>query len=60
MSKYDIQPQCEEQHGTYAAEPADESYWERNDISVGWPGDGSGMDDFQDLNQNEAYDYSNE
>jgi hypothetical protein len=26
----------------------------------GWPGDGSGMDDFADLNQNEANDYREE
>lgn len=26
----------------------------------GWPGDGSGEDDFADMNQNEAMDYSNE
>ena len=25
-----------------------------------WPGDGSGMDDFEDFNQNEAYDYMDE
>lgn len=23
----------------------------------GWPGDGSGMDDFEDYNQNEGYDF---
>lgn len=28
--------------------------------SHGWPGDGSGEDDFQDFNQNEAADYQNE
>ena len=32
-----------------------------NDIEmVGWPGDGSGTDDFEDFNQNEADDYLNE
>ncbi|NBR06940.1 MAG: hypothetical protein EBT92_14355 [Planctomycetes bacterium] len=30
------------------------------DMARGWPGDGSGMDDFADYNQNEAMDYSNE
>jgi hypothetical protein len=30
------------------------------DMVRGWPGDGSGMDDFADLNQNEAADYANE
>jgi hypothetical protein len=27
---------------------------------AGWPGDGSGMDDLADYNQNEAMDYANE
>ena len=27
---------------------------------AGWPGDGSGMDDLADFNQNEAFDYGNE
>jgi hypothetical protein len=27
---------------------------------AGWPGDGSGTDDFQDYNANEADDYQNE
>lgn len=27
---------------------------------VGWPGDGSGLDDLADYNQNEANDYQNE
>lgn len=26
----------------------------------GWPGDGSGVDDFADMNANEADDYRNE
>lgn len=26
----------------------------------GWPGDGSGTDDFQDMNQNEFLDYQDE
>jgi hypothetical protein len=30
------------------------------DMARGWPGDGSGMDDFEDMNQNEAMDYTNE
>ena len=30
------------------------------DMARGWPGDGSGMDDLADYNQNEAMDYSNE
>jgi len=56
MNKYDIDPQCEEQYGTYASEPANEDAYEHR----GWPGDGSGVDDFQDYNQNEADDYCNE
>lgn len=28
-----------------------------NDMDGGWPGDGSGMDDFQDFNNLEANDY---
>jgi len=62
MSTFDIQPQVEEQYdsqqeetlremGTAYAEPASEDQY------VGWPGDGSGMDDLQDLMQNEAADY---
>lgn len=27
---------------------------------AGWPGDGSGMDDFADYNRDEANDYTNE
>jgi hypothetical protein len=30
------------------------------DDEFGWPGDGSGMDDFADYNQNEADDYTQE
>lgn len=30
------------------------------DMVRGWPGDGSGMDDLADYNQNEAADYGNE
>ena len=30
------------------------------DNNAGWPGDGSGEDDFADYNANEADDYSNE
>jgi hypothetical protein len=52
-------------------EPAPDShleadYEDRNgcgadlDAYVGWPGDGSGEDDFQDFNQNESLDYSDE
>ena len=31
-----------------------------DEVSQGWPGDGSGTDDLADYNQNEADDYSNE
>lgn len=31
-----------------------------DDIAYGWPGDGSGEDDFADYNQNEANDYKND
>lgn len=34
-------------------------YYEPQD-KHGWPGDGSGEDDFQDYNQNEVGDYYNE
>lgn len=62
MTTYDIEPQIEEQYdntqeenlremGTYAAEPANEDQY------VGWPGDGSGMDDLQDMMQNEGGDW---
>ena len=30
------------------------------ELHVGWPGDGSGMDDLADYNQNESLDYANE
>ena len=34
---------------------------EHNDeCDSGWPGDGSGFDDFEDMNQNEAADYQDE
>ena len=42
-------------------DPEDIQY--EDDISsdtAGWPGDGSGEDDFADYNQNEADDYNNE
>lgn len=32
----------------------------REEMHGGWPGDGSGEDDFADMNQNEAMDYCNE
>lgn len=65
MSTFDIEPQVEEQYdnereenlrdmGTAYCEPANEDQY------VGWPGDGSGMDDLQDMMQNEAYDYCDE
>ena len=59
MNKYDTDPQCEEQYGTYASEPANEDQYDEP-THRGWPGDGTGEDDFQDYNQNEADDYSNE
>lgn len=31
-----------------------------NNVIKGWPGDGSGLDDFQDANANEADDYRDE
>lgn len=34
-----------------------EGYYERQ---YGWPGDGSGEDDFADMNANEVDDYQNE
>lgn len=36
-------------------------YGERDEQAAkGWPGDGSGLDDFQDANANEADDYRDE
>lgn len=61
ISTYDIEPQIEEQYdsvqeenlremGTAYAEPANEDQY------VGWPGDGSGMDDLADLHAQEGWD----
>ncbi len=33
---------------------------EQMESEQGWPGDGSGLDDLADYNQNEAADYANE
>lgn len=43
----------------------DAAYEERTEIEEpydggGWPGDGSGMDDLEDYNQQEAADYAHE
>jgi len=54
MNKYDTDAQCEEIHGTYASEPANEDAY---DEYKGWPGDGSGLDDLQDMMQNEGGDW---
>ena len=37
-----------------------EAQTELPDEPQGWPGDGSGMDDFADMNANEADDYRDE
>jgi hypothetical protein len=38
----------------------DIAYEDSVSSDTGWPGDGSGEDDFQDYNQNEADDYRDE
>ena len=38
----------------------DVAYEDRMSAETGWPGDGSGMDDLADYNQNEADDYGGE
>lgn len=43
-----------------AERDAAEARAEQPEEYKGWPGDGSGMDDFADYNQNEADDYRNE
>ena len=54
-----------------SAEPAPDSHLEADyedkngcgadlDDSPGWPGDGSGENDFEDFNQNESLDYYDE
>tara|TARA_R110000868_G_scaffold103681_5_gene285345 strand:+ start:1808 stop:1990 length:183 start_codon:yes stop_codon:yes gene_type:complete len=60
MIKYDTDPQVEEQYsqdeenrGTAYAEPAAEPAYEH----VGWPGDGSGLDDLADMHANEGGDF---
>ena len=46
-----IQPTCEEHYG-------DDKYGTTRPYDGGgWPGDGSGMDDFADYNANEGGDY---
>ena len=46
-----IQPTCEEYYG-------DDKYGTTRPYDGGgWPGDGSGMDDFADYNANEGGDY---
>ena len=52
MSVY-CEPQCEE---LYRSE-YDDCYRTTRPSDEGWPGDGSGMDDFADYNQNEGQDY---
>jgi hypothetical protein len=64
---YNTQPQSdeyatehEEMRGTFVGEWVEEPLPEPEpyDGCEGqWPGDGSGMDDFADYNQNEANDY---
>ena len=55
---------CDAPHGCseceIQAEFESEQRIENERAHVGWPGDGSGMDDFADYNANEANDYSNE
>ena len=55
-----ITPTCEEQgdcHGMTRPRDEEKPYggWEGH-----WAGDGSGLSDFDDYNQNEAMDYRNE
>jgi hypothetical protein len=50
---------------TKQVNPADETIHDLAKVTVeelpydggGWPGDGSGMDDFEDYNQNEGWDF---
>ena len=51
-------PCCGHGETELESELARESFMERQE--AGWPGDGSGMDDFADHNANEADDYRNE
>jgi hypothetical protein len=53
MNNEHIEPTNEENRGTYCAEPANEDAYEH----VGWPGDGTGMDDLADFMQNEGGDW---
>ena len=53
--------QYEEDHDRECQEDHDRECREDEDYEhQGWPGDGSGEDDFADYNQNEADDYCNE
>ena len=51
---------CEETGEDSHLEAQYEERTELEENDHGWPGDGSGMDDFADFNQNEASDYANE
>ncbi len=53
MNKYDTHAQCEEIHGTFCSELANEDAY----AHAGWPGDGTGVDDLQDMMQNEGGDW---
>lgn len=55
MNKYDTDPQCEEIHGTFVSEPANEDAYDG--WQGCWPGDGSGMDDLADMHANEGGDW---
>jgi hypothetical protein len=52
MSVY-CEPQCEELYRS----DYDDCYRPTQHLDKGWPGDGSGTDDFADYNQNEGVDY---
>ena len=51
----------EDEHNQEVLAQAESSEWHAFDREErGWPGDGSGMDDLADYNQNEGNDYWNE
>lgn len=41
----------------YPVDDEDQNMWDEDLANNGWPGDGTGEDDFADYNQNEANDY---
>lgn len=57
----DLMTRCAEYEEEHDAECVEASEWHAFDREErGWPGDGSGTEDFEDYNQSEADDYWNE